>query len=47
MKKEKDSLVYILEGVCRVSVNSNTGKLIQVNPLSSKKGKNDTIKKTS
>ena len=35
--KEKDSLVYVLNGVCKVSVNPYTGKLIQVNPLSSKK----------
>ena len=35
--KEKDSFVYVLNGVCKVTVNPYTGKLIQVNPLSSKK----------
>ena len=31
--REKDSFVYTLDGVCKVSINPHTGKLIQVNPL--------------
>lgn len=34
-----NSRKYILNGKCIVSVNPNTGKLIQVNPYSGKKGK--------